>query len=202
MTGLSVAERNLANAQKSTGPQSAEGKARAARNATRHGATSAPPEAMVLRWLSIILNRPVLAMADLDMARPSLRAALDLAQAEARHVQAVEALQDFEAGDAEPSRQLQDDLDFSETLLQLSQAGDSVPGLSGFVSGLYTECWKRIEDEVRLGGKRHRLLKRYVRETKSARKTAFEVWLAAEEGERGAMEFGRFPETKPDATAG
>ncbi|MBF9057969.1 hypothetical protein HKCCSP123_02120 [Rhodobacterales bacterium HKCCSP123] len=177
MASASIAMRNLANAQKSTGPRSMEGKARSARNAMRHGAMASPPEEVVVRWLAIILNRPNLAMEDLDFSMPPMRGALTLAQAEARHVQAVGALQDFEAGEADPSSKLLEDLAFQETLLQLCQAGDGDRGLLRLAEDLYAKCLNRIEDEIASGGKRHRMLKRYVRETRTKRKAALRAWL-------------------------
>ncbi|MBF9058567.1 hypothetical protein HKCCSP123_05170 [Rhodobacterales bacterium HKCCSP123] len=141
-----------------------------------------------MRWLSIILNRPVLTMAELDMVRPAVRRALALAEAEARHVQAVAALQAFEAGEAEPSPALLSDLEFSRTLAQLSQHGQGDRGLTRLANDLFSKVSQRIEDEIAPGGKRHRLLQRYAAETKSARKAAFRAWLEAEEEERGILE--------------
>lgn len=85
---------NRANAQKSTGPRTAAGKARASGNARRHGLTAAPEWQAVARWYRIILDDPGAAPdpLDLDSFR---RAARDLAEAEAQLERVRRAEEDY-----------------------------------------------------------------------------------------------------------
>ena len=73
---------NKANALKSTGPTSKNGKARASNNALKHGFSLPPEFDDVTRWYRIILNDPA-AMPDPGDINRLSQAALALAQAEA-----------------------------------------------------------------------------------------------------------------------
>lgn len=98
MTREKIAARNPANATKSTGPKTAQGKAVVAGNARRHGATARPAPAAVATWLRIILDDPdITAKARVPTDARGYRA-LMLAQAEVQLVIATNALRDFEAG--------------------------------------------------------------------------------------------------------
>jgi len=72
---------NAANAAKSTGPRTAEGRARSAGNARKHGLNSAPPWDDISPYLTLITGS-----AHIDpLTQDALsRAARDLAEAEAR----------------------------------------------------------------------------------------------------------------------
>jgi hypothetical protein len=176
ISNATIAARNLANARHSTGPQSDEGKARSSRNAIRHGATAAAAQGDVLRWAAIILEQPELPPEKIDSSDPSLQRVLDLAEAEARHAQALTALRAFEAGKAPPTQALLDDLVILPTYEMLLQAG-----LGDFVASMLESCRARIQDETQPNGKRHRLLKRYLREARAKRDAAFRAWLAEDE---------------------
>ena len=65
MSSDPITARNRANAQKSTGPKTAEGKAIVAGNARQHGATARPDPGSVAAWLAIILDRPEITPGDL-----------------------------------------------------------------------------------------------------------------------------------------
>ncbi len=97
MTREEIAARNRVNAQKSTGPKTASGKAVVAGNARRHGATARPDPDTVATWIRIILDDPeITAEALLPINERGARALL-LAQAEVQLVTAKRALRDFEA---------------------------------------------------------------------------------------------------------
>lgn len=98
MTRDEIAARNRANAAKSTGPKTEQGKAVVAGNARRHGATARPDPAAVATWLRIILDDPdITAEAFVPTDARGYRA-LMLAQAEVQLVTATNALRAYEAG--------------------------------------------------------------------------------------------------------
>lgn len=88
---------NRANAQKSTGPRTAAGKARASRNAVTHGLTTTPDARSVDIWNRIIHENPAVPLENpaipLDAFAASARdkAAFRLAMAEARRARAAAA---------------------------------------------------------------------------------------------------------------
>ncbi len=177
MTSTAVTVRNRANAKKSTGPRTAAGKASVSGNARRHGATSQPDPASVAAWARVILDRPDLAPRDLLSDDRRVAAALALAEAEVRLVSARAALEEFESGDAalsEGVQQLQvcaenirDELRFWPATARERRSGESL---------LRRILNVTLKDTAR-GGKRHLLLKRYVREARGHRRRAFEAWL-------------------------
>ena len=73
---------NRANARKSTGPRSAEGKRRVSRNARRHGLTTQLDYAVVKSWIEAILDDPKLH--GVEMGHDALGLVASLAEAEAR----------------------------------------------------------------------------------------------------------------------
>ncbi len=98
MTREEIAARNRLNAQKSTGPKTASGKAVVAGNARRHGVTARPDPDTIATWVRIILDDPdITAEALLPTNERGVRALL-LAQAEVQLVTAHRALLDFEGG--------------------------------------------------------------------------------------------------------
>lgn len=177
----SIAARNRANARKSTGPKSEDGKARAARNALRHGAVASPSKDEVLRWMAIILDVPDLKVADVDAGRSQVRRVLALAEAEARYAKAVRALREFEAGATLSEEQCRSDRDLYESILSLHRNGPGDPDLlrlAQYVSATYLDP---SVDGVPRGGKRHRLLKSYVREAAAKRDAVFQAWLSVDD---------------------
>lgn len=181
-----TAARNLANARRSTGPRSEKGKARAAQNARRHGATAEPPRELVACWLRIVLDRPWVDPDDLDPDDAMMACAMELAIAEARRVQADAALAAFEAGLAEPSEELMRlvaDLEAFEDIMRRFPPWYQV-------AKLCMSCIRRhqpeIEKETCPGRRRHRILKRYAREARSRRKAAFRAWIEIQEANGAA----------------
>ena len=98
MTREEIAARNCVNAQKSTGPKTAHGKAVVAGNARRHGATAQPDPELVATWLGIILDDPDITPKALMPTDERGFRALMLAQAEVQLITAKNAHRDFEAG--------------------------------------------------------------------------------------------------------
>lgn len=90
MTTKKQTAANKANAQKSSGPKSAAGKARSAQNAVKHGVTGRPDWSMVTRFYRMIVEDST-ALPDPFSSDPRSRAALALAEAEASFRRAAEA---------------------------------------------------------------------------------------------------------------
>ena len=176
MTSDAITARNRANAQKSTGPRSAAGKAATAQNARRHGATSRPDPASVATWLRIILDAPRLPPEDLIRDDTQTRRALALAEAEVAVVAAGAALRAFENGDAEPSELTLELLEFADLIYEDQQAGLSKKDFRDAMR-TYKLLRRIVRDDTEPGGRQHRLLKRYLREARGRRKKAFSAWL-------------------------
>jgi hypothetical protein len=89
---------NRRNAKKSTGPRSAEGRARSARNATRHGLNAAVPvdEAVIGLYRALVGDPEADPAADSGSVACDL-AALDLARAQVRLAQATRHLAEIDA---------------------------------------------------------------------------------------------------------
>lgn len=177
MTPDQIAARNRRNATKSTGPKTAEGKVIVAGNARRHGATSEPDPESIVAWLAIILDKPGLAPEDLLPNDERGLHALALAEAEVRLVAAERALRELENGQARPSAVTQDIIDMADLFkAELQNSKATARELkSGF--SLLARISRLKAYETQPGGKRHRLLKRYVREAQTQRRRALRAWL-------------------------
>lgn len=178
MSAPHIIARNRANATKSTGPRSTEGKAVVAANARRHGATARPDPASVAAWLAIILDKPVLSSSDLLPASDRAYRALALAEAEARLAMARQALAEFEARGANLTGR--DCPDHAQILGSIEtwgpQHGLKKRNMRNIARLSYRFELRRVE-QIRIGGKRHELLKRYLAEARSRRRKAFTAWL-------------------------
>lgn len=177
MTDQAITIRNRANAAQSTGPRSNTGKAVAAQNARRHGATAQPDPERVATWARIILGAQEFGPNESLADDVRTRSALALAGAEARLAEATRALEDFEAGTAPPSDEEEDLTDqITEFRAMLDEmpmsARDRRTGLS-----LISRLQKAQIRETTPGGQRHRLLERYFREARAQRRRAFQDWL-------------------------
>ena len=178
MTSQGIAARNRANAQKSTGPRTAAGKATSAQNARSHGATAKPDPASIAPWLRVILDDPDLKPADLFAEDDHTLRALALAEAEVKVSAALTSLDRFERGDDPPSEVTREFQEFVESIT--GELVEEAMTKRRYRAGL--SLLKRLENEISnetvLEGKRHRLLMRYLREARSQRRKAFQAWLA------------------------
>ena len=186
MSADGITDRNRANAKKSTGPTTSEGKAIVAGNARRHGATARPDPGNVAAWLSVILDRPGITPRDLMPGDEAGYRALALAEAEARLVAAERALRNFEAGEETPDETTQDLRVMAGLIMgELAETGGTKKEVRSGLSLLRRIVRLEAEDTAP-GGKRHRLLRRYVREARAGRRHAFEAWAAGRAAEADA----------------
>lgn len=94
MTTRKQAAANKANAQKGSGPKTANGKAKSAQNAKKHGVTAQPDWDMVTRFYRIIVEDSA-AHPDPFSQDPRAQAALALAEAQASLYRATQAERDY-----------------------------------------------------------------------------------------------------------
>lgn len=180
--------RNRANAAKSTGPRTEAGKARAAQNARRHGATARPDRERTRLWLGIILDDPDPDLARLDLDRERDRLALALAEAEASVAATERALAEYEAGRAplsDDARRLIRDI---EALAPAAEGRvrdvKNWRDLQSAARMLTKHYARQLEKELHGGGIRHHLLYRYASEARGRRRRAFAAWAAFLEKEQ------------------
>lgn len=184
MSSDPISRRNQANAQKSTGPTSAEGKAKVSQNARRHGATAQPDPKSVATWLAIIGDRPDLTPSDLMPADDMGYRALALATAEARLAASEQALITFEREALEQPAEPPISLELTYQVLLENFANENVTKREtrSVARPLYKDEVRKLAD-ASLGGRTHRLLKRYLAEAKSKRRKAFAAWLEIKQRE-------------------
>ncbi|MBV7410698.1 hypothetical protein [Maritimibacter sp. DP1N21-5] len=177
MTQSGIAARNRANAAKSTGPRTLAGKAVVSRNAVRHGATSQPDPEVVAVWLAIILDRPEVSVDDLVPADDRGFRALSLAQAEARLFTAELALLEFEQGRSDLTEPYDAFQKYAHEMLfeirYMAASRKQIRTTKSMLSDIArVHSW-----ENGVGGRRHRLLKRYVGEARAQRRRALFYWV-------------------------
>lgn len=178
MSSDRITRRNRANAQKSTGPKTREGKAEVAGNARKHGATAQPDPESVATWLSIICDRPEISPADLLPNDDLGYRALALAQAEVRVAVSELALIEFEKEALKQPADPDISLELTHRVLLENFANENVTKREtrSMARILYNHEVRKIAD-ASLGGRQYRLLKRYLSEAKSKRRKAFAAWL-------------------------
>lgn len=177
MTPDSLPRQALNAALRSGGPRTAEGRSASALNALKHGATSQPEHTRVGMWLKIILDKPNLDPGDFLPDTEQGAAALQLATAEARLVMAQMALVDFEDCAGPPSENAEELVKLTDMIsLELE---DPTTTLHEVRRGkaLLNRIARHMLEETRTGGKRHRLLKRYLREAQTGRSRALRRWI-------------------------
>lgn len=180
MTPDVIARRNRANAARSTGPRTEAGKTIVAQNARRHGVTARPDPDRTLTWLRLILAKPGFEPADMLARDERTYIALALAEAEVRYAAAVQALRDFEAGEAQSSEDdcdLLNDAGLIEEYLDLSDVG--LYELNARERRQAHSLLGRIDRSLACrNAKRQRLLRRYFGEARAQRNKAFAAWIA------------------------
>ena len=179
MSSDNISRRNRANARKSTGPKTREGKAKVAGNALKHGATAQPDPESVATWLAIILDRPEVKPEDLIPQDDVAFRALTLAKAEAKLVLAEFVLQIFGSGATrrEGPDYLPDPRQFLGEVFPDADL-DAAPKrlLRTVTNRLYNDSIQPVPVAVH-GGKQHKLRQRYVAESRSKRRKALAAWL-------------------------
>lgn len=184
MTREEIAARNRLNAQKSTGPKTANGKAVVAGNARRHGATARPDPETVVTWIGIILDDPDITVeALLPNNERGIRALL-LAQAEVQLATAMRALREFEAGMPLTLR-IGRPLSGKDIVEGLASGEIPKPDMTLKHRQVYQEILARKE-EYQSAKRGKKLLKRYLGEARARRRKALAAWLIASGGERVA----------------
>ena len=183
MTPESIQSRNAANAQQSTGPKSAEGKAISSQNACRHGATGQLPREQVSQWLAIILDQPDIEVTSFVPISEVDHAALQLASAEARLAQCQNAFADFlEHFATEDAETLDINALYNLITHELESNGLSRDILSLVVR--FTDHLEDIKPNVALIKRtQHRLMKRYLREAQTGRSRALRRWIEVSRAE-------------------
>jgi hypothetical protein len=172
-----ITARNRVNAQKSTGPKTAQGKAVVSRSAQRHGATSKPDPQSVAGWLRIILDDPALELEGFLKDDRRTTSAMALAVAEVRLSSAKASLVRFENGEAPISDKVVELDNCIENLTATyREAGISKKESQPYLS-ILRYLRRRALTDVAPSRKNHRVLRRYVREAKALRKKAFQNWL-------------------------
>jgi len=169
MTQAHIADRNRANAAKSTGPKTRAGKAASSKNARRHGATGAPGPSRVASWLAVILGRRQVTPRDLMPADAAGDLALTLALAEARLAAAEDALAEFEAGLETPCSELADIKFMAEHIAEALAEPSTTPEERKSGADILARVARMSECHANGEGRRHRLLARYAKEARSAR---------------------------------
>jgi len=171
MSKKDIASRNRKNAEKSTGPKTAEGKKAVSKNAIRHGATARPDPEIVATWLRVIMNEPLMSFEDLEGGGDVYYRGLALAEAEVRLQMAEEALEAFEEQERERDKERK----------RLFRAG--AIWLGGILEGYHNptkelaELAKFDRREFTIVKRTRSLLRRYVSEAKSQKRRDFRAWL-------------------------
>ena len=188
MTQAHIADRNRANAAKSTGPKTRAGKAASSKNARRHGATGAPDPRRVASWLAVILGRPQVTPRDLMPTDAAGDLALTLALSGARLAAAEDALAEFEAGLEAPPEPLPDPATITGPMIDELLGPGVTPSDRRSGRALLKIMARLHRNDTSDGGHRHRLLTRYAREARAARSRAIAAWsnAAASHNQTGA----------------
>ena len=172
-----ITARNQKNAQKSTGPKTAAGRAVSAQNARKHGATARPDPQAVANWLRVILDRD-LTDDDLQPAGAIGQAALRLAEAEARRVAAERATDAASGEEPEADTLLSIVHDIQAHIEDVMEFHKDDPKIMREANVRATRNLKRIAKYSGQEFRRADKLQRYEREAQRERQRALEDWIA------------------------
>ena len=190
MRGDKITARNKENAQKSTGPKTAAGRAVSAQNARTHGATARPDPQAVTHWLRVILNRD-LTHEDFEPEDATGRAALRLAEAEARRV-VTERATDAASGE-EPDSDLSIMNEIYDQLQDVIDLCDDDPKITREGHARQKRVLKWIAKFSKREFHRADRLLRYEREAQRERQRALEDWITLTNPAQSTS-----PETNPN----
>ena len=187
MTRDRISARNRANAKKSTGPKTAQGKAVASQNARRHGATSRPDPKSVLTWLAIILDEPGVSWDAFMPADERGFRALALAEAEVRHASAERALMEFDA-DMEEKAMTGEDYKALAQVVALQFGLENLPRDIPTVDLYHKARLAAASLEAKAThNTQRRLLRRYLGEARAQRRRALRAWVEISRAERDLL---------------
>ena len=189
MSADHLALRNQANAQKSTGPKTADGKAVVAGNAKKHGVTGRPDPDRLRAWLGVILGRAQIGPADLIPSDDYGLRALALAEAEARLAAVQEAMRVLvkETVSTAPV-----------TMAALVAEAEDVAALAYEMIAFAGDVKQGFRTNIRIVNDKHgartvgmtpyenrvRIMTRYLAEAQARRRRAFAAWIAVQEDEK------------------
>ena len=125
----------------------------------------------------MILEKPKLEPRDMSPSDEAGQAAFSLAEAEARLLQAETALHEFEIGADRMQDHQEDVRSTAELLMKLIQTGMCTQAQLDAGARLQRIFGNRDENSNVYGGKRHQLLRRYVREAQTGRILALLHWV-------------------------
>ncbi|OSQ44329.1 hypothetical protein [Marivita geojedonensis] len=205
---------NAANASKSTGPKTAQGRAASARNAWKHGLTTLPPWDDITRFYRGILSDPE-GVPDLTTRDPRMRAALTLAEAEAQLARCLAAERQhliLMAERARPPKHVS-----VRDIINKAHLGAEDLDVARFMLARVDEDWMRETLKILIRShpdrpaelqRRLKVLRRYRREAEARRRKALRHWLTvgaalqteSEKASSGEKEKDRIPETNPTTT--
>ena len=189
MSADRLALRNQANAQKSTGPKTADGKAVVAGNAKKHGVTGRPDPDRLRAWLGVILGHAQIGAADLIPSDDYGLRALALAEAEARLVSVQEAMWALEEKRVSTA---------PVTMAALVADAEDVAALTHEMIAFTGAVKQGFRTDIRIVNDKHgartvgmtpyenrvRIMTRYLAEAQSHRRRAFSAWIAVQEEEK------------------
>jgi len=162
--------------KRASGPKTAAGKARSAKNAKKHGLNTAPSAEDVFRWFNLILNNPSGAEEEPNSSDARRDVALRLAIAEACYHRAL-YLVEAPPHKTSPGRQVHGGLALHLfdllTKVESVPAGEVVDENDKQDLELGVAVLKFVDRAAR---REQRLFQRYLGEARSKRKKALQAW--------------------------